>query len=240
MRKVLPWLAAEKPDIFNAYQQQQSEDVEQKFLRARQIVSLIGHDIERERTATKARAFVGLYEIRNHRSITQQQYWEIPANQELKAFGMPGSKRPEIRWFDLQLTDFYQDWKGKLILRWPPPPVNWVRKASTNEFRVHAVLENSRLVPQLPDWREIVWSWMEMQSLPTLWQSEMRNWAAIYYVFDTRQQKGYVGSAYGEENLLGRWQTYAANHHGGNIQLHNSRPEDLKFSILERFDSPLT
>ena len=35
LRKVLLWLAAEKPDVFNAYQQTQSESVENAMLRAK-------------------------------------------------------------------------------------------------------------------------------------------------------------------------------------------------------------
>ena len=30
-------------------------------------------------------------------------------------------------------------------------------------------------------------------------------WRGIYYIFDTSDAKGYVGSAYGEYNPLGRW-----------------------------------
>ena len=34
LNKVLPWLAAEKPEVFNAYQQAQTKQVEQKMTRA--------------------------------------------------------------------------------------------------------------------------------------------------------------------------------------------------------------
>ena len=43
--------------------------------------------------------------------------------------------------------------------------------------------------------------------LPTRWKSAISAWRAIYYIFDTSDGKGYVGSAYGGENLLGRWKT---------------------------------
>ncbi len=44
LRKVLPWLAAEKPDIFNAYQQTQGRRVEKAMLSARFAASFIGHE----------------------------------------------------------------------------------------------------------------------------------------------------------------------------------------------------
>ena len=42
LRKVLPWLAADKPDLFNAYQQTQVPRVEKAMLKARYVASFIG------------------------------------------------------------------------------------------------------------------------------------------------------------------------------------------------------
>ena len=39
LRKVLPWLAAEKPDVFNAYQQTHPPKVEKAMLRAQYVAS---------------------------------------------------------------------------------------------------------------------------------------------------------------------------------------------------------
>jgi hypothetical protein len=61
----------------------------------------------------------------------------------------------------------------------------------------------------------------------------LRHWRGIYYIFDTSDRKGYVGSAYGEHNILGRWQHYATSGHGGNILLRERSPENFIFSILQ-------
>ena len=42
LRKVLPWLAADYPDVFNAYQSWQDEKVEAEMLRAKYVASFIG------------------------------------------------------------------------------------------------------------------------------------------------------------------------------------------------------
>jgi len=55
----------------------------------------------------------------------------------------------------------------------------------------------------------------------------------IYYIFDTSAEKGYVGSAYGADNLLGRWQNYATSGHGGNRLLKQRDPHQFRFTILE-------
>jgi hypothetical protein len=70
--------------------------------------------------------------------------------------------------------------------------------------------------------------------LPTRWKSRLSEWRAIYYIFDASDGKGYVGSAYGDTNLLGRWLGYAAKGHGGNVLLRQRDPKQFQFSILQR------
>ena len=67
----------------------------------------------------------------------------------------------------------------------------------------------------MPEWDEIAFPWEELGVLPTRWKSALSQWRGIYYIFDGSDGKGYVGSAYGRSNLLGRWQAYAASGHGG-------------------------
>lgn len=66
------------------------------------------------------------------------------------------------------------------------------------------------------------------------WHSCPSRGARVYLIYDVNRRAGYVGSAYGAENIHGRWRDYARNGHGGNRELRNSRPEDLRFSILQR------
>lgn len=44
----------------------------------------------------------------------------------------------------------------------------------------------------------------------------------------------YVGSAYGNENIMQRWKEYARTGHGGNKGLKARNPENFRFSILQR------
>ena len=83
-------------------------------------------------------------------------------------------------------------------------------------------------------WNELVLTWEELGLLPAGWKSALREWRGIYYIFDASDGKGYVGSAYGHNNILGRWQHYAASGHGGNKLLKRRNPRDFQFSILQR------
>jgi hypothetical protein len=233
LNKVLPWLAAESPDVFNAYQQTQTRQVERVMKRATYVAAFIGHE------PGKA-LFVGLYSVKGWEPITPKEYWRIPANVELKSFGHRGftgeSSRSSILWFDLVLTDFHAHWKGKLIVRWPPLDRNWYRWAHkpNNEMPVLAILEESALDAAMPEWDAIDLTWDELRVLPTQWKSRLSEWRGIYYIFDTSDGKGYVGSAYGESNLLGRWLNYADRGHGGNRLLQQRDPRGFRFTILQR------
>ena len=238
LNKVLPWLAAEKPDTFNAYQQTQGPKLEgamHKMEGTGYIASFIG------REAGKA-VFVGLYTIDKSKTLTHEKFWQIPAYKELKAFGLKGikaEKQPEFLWFDLTLTDFYAEWKGKLIVNWPPPELAWWRKAPNNEFKILSILEESAFDAAMPQWDTIDLTWEELKVLPKPWKSALAQWRGIYYIFDTSDGKGYVfhhytGSAYGADNILGRWLNYAATGDGGNKLLKKRDANKFRFSILQR------
>jgi hypothetical protein len=55
----------------------------------------------------------------------------------------------------------------------------------------------------------------------------------VYFIFDQVAKQGYVGSAYGDENIYGRWANYATSGDGGNKRLCEPAPDGFLFSILE-------
>jgi hypothetical protein len=107
LKKVLPWLAAEHPKIFNAYQQTQGPTVETDMLKAKYVASFIGLE-KRKGSAEHSAVFIGLYKVSGHWPLTYEQFWKIREFHELKKFGMQGfvkGDRPSLLWFDLTLTD---------------------------------------------------------------------------------------------------------------------------------------
>lgn len=233
LAKVLPWLAAEEPNTFNAYQQTQSERAE----RAMQSLTGRGHVASFIGLEPGTALFVGLYSIGKSKPLSRDEFWRVPAYIKLKKFGMRGfadeRASASVLWFDLALTDFYAQWKGKLIIGWPPPERSWWRRAHRNEFPILSILEDSALDAALPKWDEIDFTWEELQVLPRRLKSKLSEWRGIYYIFDTLEKKGYVGSAYGENNILGRWLNYAIRGDGGNKLLRHREPRNFNFTILQ-------
>lgn len=235
LNREIAGLAAERPDLFNTYQQTQSKRVEKQMEDAKYVASFIGHQSGRA-------LFVGLYEVAAHRILTRDEYWKMPEHVELRdKFGMRGfiaekDDRTSILWFDLKLTGTFAEWKGKLVIAWPKPDISWSRWAhdSGAKMPVLAILDESALERPMPRWDEINLPWEELSLLPTHWRSKLSEWRAIYYIFDASDRKGYVGSAYGDTNLDGRWQNYALTGHGGNRLLRERDHRNFRFSILQR------
>jgi hypothetical protein len=229
LKRALPLLASDRPDLFNAYQQTQGEKVENAMLGAKYVSSFVGIE-------PGEAVFVGLYKIGKTKPLTHSQYWKVPAYIELKKLGMRGftGERPCCLWFDLDLTGFYSSWKGKLVVDWPPPERSWWRRAHRNEIPVHAIFEDSVLDAWMEDWKKIDLTWSQLAILPKRWQAKLSEWRGIYHIFDTSDGKGYVGSAYGSDNILGRWRNYSASGHGGNRLLRQRDPQNFRFTILER------
>ena len=77
----------------------------------------------------------------------------------------------------------------------------------------------------------------------TAWVTALSSVAGIYLIADKSNGKHYVGSAYGEGGIWGRWECYAQKGHGGNkdlIELLKDKGEahasEFLFSILEICD----
>lgn len=235
LNRALGDLAAVQPRLLNIYQQTQSERVEKQMKRAKYVASFIG---QRPGKAL----FVGLYQVGETKIFTREQYWEVPEHLQLRdKFGMKGfisekDDRSSILWFDLELMNIYAHWKGKLTITWPPPEISWSRWAHGNEMPVVAILEESVLERPMPRWDVIDLTYEDLKLLQDSWRARLCEWRAIYYIFDVSDGKGYLGSAYGEDNLDRRWQVYATTRHGGNRLLRDRDPANFRFTILQRVE----
>jgi hypothetical protein len=145
LRRVLPWLAAEQPAVYNAYQSIQNPDAERALKKAEFVASLIAED--------SVALFVGIYRRGGFRTITDSEFWAIPEIAKLRPYGINGisPKRDSALWFDLDLIDDLSDLKGRLVVTWPAGRL-WWRWAKMNDFPVSAIHEDSVLGSCPPEW----------------------------------------------------------------------------------------
>ncbi len=99
---------------------------------------------------------------------------------------------------------------------------------------VLSICEESVFAEEMPDWQNLVLNWRQLQAIPASWRAALSHWRGIYFIHDDSDGKGYVGSAYGKDNLLGRWLSYASGGDGGNKLLRGRAADQFHFSILQR------
>lgn len=68
------------------------------------------------------------------------------------------------------------------------------------------------------------------------WRRALSSVVGVYLITDTRDWRHYVGKADRLESIQQRWNAYASNGHGGNVELRRLDPTSFRFSLLQVFD----
>ena len=96
---------------------------------------------------------------------------------------------------------------------------------------------------EFPGYDKVNVSWLELAELieTDAWKTALENQKGVYLITDISNGKMYVGSAYGQDMILGRWKNYIQNGHGGNKELKalplNHIKANFRYSILDIFKS---
>ncbi|MDX1909820.1 MAG: GIY-YIG nuclease family protein [Bacteroidia bacterium] len=139
----------------------------------------------------------------------------------------------------------YQKYVGRLI-------ISYKNKAQTMIRHAGSVIEDcyvSQLLPDtfdhdlFPGYDNVNITWDEMNTVleKESWKTALQNQKGVYVLTDTYTGKMYVGSAYGENMIWGRWMAYKKTGHGGNEGLKRLSFDYIKqhfsYSILEIYKS---
>jgi hypothetical protein len=227
----LPFLAEARPEVLEAYQSIHGPRATATLRQRDFMVSFV-------RTETGRMAFLGVYRIAGVTVRPTREICASPAmryvmddlggNRDLEAAGV--AEWPQ---FDFIPMEALAPYKGRIEIA-PRLTPTYVRRAEVLDAQIVALSPTSLLVAHPPDWRAFIVTGAELRALPPSWQARLREWRGIYLIVDALDGSRYVGSAYGEQNLLGRWQTHVANDVGVTVELARRRAVDFRFSILER------
>jgi hypothetical protein len=141
--------------------------------------------------------------------------------------------------FHLEVAEEMADLRNRLVIEWRSPRTWKVSAATAASYRV---LEIADAKPErFPGFDWLVLSHAELQAVVreqryAAWRTTLSSVRGIYLITDTRDGRHYVGKADGAENIYQRWTAYAANGHGGNVDLRRRDPSSFRFSILRVFD----
>jgi hypothetical protein len=137
------------------------------------------------------------------------------------------------------------------VIDWGTGTRSWVQSLQSKSKPIVELLPVG-YVRDFPDFDQILLTHDQLVTVinnPTshrAWHRMLSAVCAVYLILDTATGEQYVGSAYGEHGLLGRWSHYARTPHGGNQRLKaplDKRPgaaRELQFSVLQRLPSYAT
>lgn len=149
--------------------------------------------------------------------------------------------------YEFEVLQKYQKYFGRLIVRFKNQSQAMVRLASSviDKCEVYQILPDTFDNDIFPGYESVALSWSDLSRVISKesWKTALKNQKGIYLITDISNGKMYVGSAYGENMLLGRWRTYVKTGHGGNTELKKMNFEHIKknfeYSILEIFKSTI-
>ena len=146
----------------------------------------------------------------------------------------------ENAYFNLEPVDLLQEYENRLIIDWGKSARMWHQKGTTEKAIV------SIQGDVFPGFERLCISFDKLQMIVKnqhgfeAWYTAMASVNAIYLIVDRKTGMQYVGSAYNQNGLWGRWSVYVATGgHGGNKKMMQSMKEtpgrchDLQFSVLQ-------
>lgn len=121
---------------------------------------------------------------------------------------------------------------GRVTIDWGAGTRSWIQRAG---YQAKPVVEITRAFQEdaFPGYAEFVANLSAVETLPATWLTALRAARGVYLLTCPRTREQYVGSATGEDGLLGRWLGYVRDGHGGNVGLKSRDPSDYQVSILE-------
>ncbi|WP_425756602.1 GIY-YIG nuclease family protein [Ihubacter sp. rT4E-8] len=168
----------------------------------------------------------------------------VPATPDLMPPGFPHKDWFEgtLGYFNLEPVNLLRDYENRMLIEWGRGTLAWHQKGTTekpivaiqaDEKKVFAGFEN--LVLSFDELEEIIKDEISYEA----WHTALRSVYGVYLIVDVESGLQYVGSACGENGLLGRWKEYVFTKDGGNkkmrelLQVEPERYHNFQFSVLE-------
>ena len=143
--------------------------------------------------------------------------------------------------YEYEVLSDYEKYFGRLIIRFKNTAQTMIRNANSviEDCEVYKILPDSFDNDIFQGYEKVNISWVEMSRVveKETWKTALQNQKGVYLISDVSNGKMYVGSAYGENMILGRWQSYVITGTGGNIELKKFDfdyiKKNFRYSILD-------
>lgn len=185
--------------------------------------------------------FIGVYRVLGRRSAR-----EVPVPPD---FLYPDFHQQDDVFYQLVPMPGFGDLKDRIVIDWGKGALAWHQWLSEKE--VVEVLPKG-YVSYFPGYLDFILTFQQLSMIienPSAnreWHRMLGAVAGVYLIVESKTGMQYVGSAYGEEGILGRWRQYTKSHDGGNLRLQEILEIDpaasnrFMFSILHTLPRTLT
>jgi len=149
--------------------------------------------------------------------------------------------------YEYEPVNKFEKYLGRVTIEYKNKSQNMIRRADSviKNCRVLQILEDTFDNDIFPGYENVNISWKELQRVINkgTWKTALENQKGVYLITDKSNGKMYVGSAYGENMMHGRWFAYIRNGHGGNKELKTLGFDHIKnnfyYSILDIYKSKI-
>jgi hypothetical protein len=176
--------------------------------------------------------FLGLWDIQG---CTENSKFTKETLSELQKHNLPESWFEDHVRYDLKKNSILDDLSERLVVEWGPGTVAWVQSRDKEVVE----LKGKKSIGDFHSFSQVDLNFRDLQMLIQFpdtnltWVKALSSVNGIYLIKDRISGKLYIGSAYGNQGIYGRWASYTKDGHGGNLELRDLDPMNLQFSILE-------
>lgn len=171
--------------------------------------------------------FAGMYEIFGFSAAPDD--WVDPLHRKSRA-----QMDIDIDLFEYRVLPQFEHLAGCMKIEWGPGARSWAQRADSDTGPKSIIeLTQGFREPEFPGFTHFIGNLGGLSSLPTTWITALSASRGIYLLACPRTREQYVGAAHGSDGFWGRWQSYIATGHGGNVGLRSRDPSNYQVSILE-------
>lgn len=150
--------------------------------------------------------------------------------------------------YDLEPVPGFEDLIDRVVIDWGGSALAWHQWLVEKE--VIEILPKGHV--KFPGYLDFTITFDELVDIVNYpeanreWNRSLSEVAGVYLILDAMTGKQYVGSACGQEGIIGRWRQYAKSGHGENQQLKDLVIEEpgysrnFRFALLQTLSKSLT
>ena len=163
---------------------------------------------------------------------------------EVKGLNIP-EEQEQGDFYDVDLTDQGREYIGRLKIIYHHQPQQSYLKLEKcyPELKLGGILKVPYSGGDFNGYEKVSLNFSKFESIVRSnkddWRVALHSIKGIYVIFDKKTGKKYVGSAYGEDRIWGRWCCYVDSLHGGNKKLKELFSNDQDMLGISQEENPI-